>query len=80
MCIRDSHLVGVLGVNAQTDIQVDGLVELGILGFFDEWDCIDQGVGPPLHQRARLHHILGQLLCHSSLVSHRANPCSAVSR
>jgi curli biogenesis system outer membrane secretion channel CsgG len=71
------HLVGVLGVDAQTDIQVDGLVELGVLGFFDEWDCIDQGVGPPLHQRARLHHILGQLLCHSSLVSHRGRPAAA---
>jgi hypothetical protein len=60
-----NHLVGVLGVDAQTEGQVDGLVELGELGFLQEGDCVGQGVRAVLHERARLHHILA-FFCHTS--------------
>jgi ribosomal protein L1 len=44
--------------DAQAQRQVDSLVELRILGFDQEWDCVDQGVRTGLNERARLHQIL----------------------
>jgi hypothetical protein len=50
------HLVGVLGVNAQTHRQIDGLVKLRKLHFLNEWYRIDQGVWTGLYERAPSPH------------------------
>ncbi len=55
------HLVGVLGVDAETHGQVDGLVELGVLGFLEERNCVRQNIRTGLNERARLLQILRDL-------------------
>ena len=65
------HLVGVLGVYAQTQGKIDGLVEFGVLNFFEERNCVLQRVGAVFHLRAHLRHVFADFLCHASSVFHR---------
>src|SRR5258705_129714 len=58
-----NHLVGVLGINAKTHRQIDSLVELRILCFLQERNCVRQNVRTGLNKRARLRQILGDLPC-----------------
>jgi hypothetical protein len=72
-----NHLVGVLGIDAKTQGQIDGLVELRKLNFLEQRYRVFQHVGPGLYLGARLRHVLTELLCHLFLVSHRQNLSSA---
>ena len=62
-CAAD-HLVSVLGVDPEAHGEIDGLVELRILCFLQEWNCVHQQVRAGLNERARLHQILRELPCH----------------
>jgi len=65
------HLVGMFGVDTETQCQIDGLIKLGELNLLEERHRVFQRVGPGLYSGARLRHILAQLHSHLSLVSHR---------
>jgi hypothetical protein len=58
------HLVGVARIDAKAQRNVDGLVELRVLGLLKEGNCVCQGVGAGLDERARLGQILRDLLRH----------------
>jgi hypothetical protein len=42
-------LIGVLGVDAQPHVNLDGLVKLGELDLLDEWDSVVQAVRTLFH-------------------------------
>jgi len=51
------HLVGMLGIDAQTHGDFDGLVEFGELYFLQEWNRVLQRVRALLDCRVRLGDI-----------------------
>jgi hypothetical protein len=61
----------VLGVYSQTHRQVNGFVELRVLNFLKERDCVLQRVRAVFDLRTHLRHVFADFLCHASSVFHR---------
>jgi hypothetical protein len=73
------HLVVVAWVDSEAKGQVDGLVELGVLGLLEKGNRIIERIGTRLNKRARLRNILGRSLCHvSSSATPQALFCKGV--
>jgi hypothetical protein len=71
------HLIGMLGIYAQTKRKIDGFVELRVLNLFKERNCVRKRVRAVFDLRAHLRHVFADFLCHASSVSHRLD-CVAI--
>src|SRR5581483_3401908 len=72
------HLVGMLGIDAQTKSNLDGLVELGELNFFEEWHRFVEPVRTLLDGRTGLRDVLSCFSHFPCLPPHMRCCCMAV--
>src|SRR5208283_697958 len=73
-----NHLVGMLGIDAEAHVDLDGLIEFGEFDLLEERNCLIEGVIARFNLLERSLIFFSWFPCHvSSLVRTAAAPASA---